>query len=468
MTSSTTATRAATEQALPERIISDRPPRPHATQTPDGDLAPSQLPLAIQEEREPGLIAIYRTFAALHLAISLFGGLLSMRENSQVPGDSRTVFTIIWQAFLLLYLYSPRAEAKLGKLFLPVALIFGSIMPLIGHFLLMNPALVDGRPTAYSTMAMVSSWQLFLSLLIPLLLIGWQYSFGMVVLYTLATTFIEHTLLYWGYGATFDVETGGIAGSRTIIFLFTGYVLTRLMSAQRLQRRKLAEANHQLMHYAATAEQLAVSRERNRLARELHDTLAHTLSALSVQLEAVDSAWEYAPDQARGILHKALAGTRNGLTETRRALHALRAAPLEDLGLVRALLELAESSAKRAGMQLDVQLPDELPDALLAIPPDVEQTVYRVAQEALSNTLKHSNASRVKVCLSYLDEQLTLEIMDDGRGFDAESFAVGRAETAGHYGLRGMKERADLIGGQLKLESRPGIGTRVQLHVSPL
>jgi signal transduction histidine kinase len=255
------------------------------------------------------------------------------------------------------------------------------------------------------------------------------------------------------------MEAGGITGSRTIIFLFTGYVLTRLMSAQRAQRSKLAEANHQLVHYAATAEQLAVSRERNRLARELHDTVAHTLSALSVQLEAVDSAWDHAPEQARTILQKAQGGTRNGLTETRRALQALRASPLEDLGLVRALQELAESSAARASMQLEMSLPDELKN----VAPDVEQTVYRIAQEALSNIVKHSNATRIRVLLRVADGRLTLEIGDNGRGFVADS-----EEVLGHFGLRGMRERTELIGGTLKIESKRGAGTRVRLDVSQL
>src|SRR4029078_5838718 len=111
------------------------------------------------------------------------------------------------------------------------------------------------------------------------------------------------------------------------------------------------EANAKLVDYASTNEQLAVTRERNRVARDMHDTLAHTLSAVSVQLEAADSVWDSQPQQAHELLQKSLASARAGLGETRRAVRALRASPLDDLGLGLALRDLAESTADRAGWQ---------------------------------------------------------------------------------------------------------------------
>jgi signal transduction histidine kinase len=307
-------------------------------------------------------------------------------------------------------------------------------------------------------LAISSSWQLFLALLIPLLLIGWQYSFRVVFGYVLVTTLADLAILYGnGLMGTMRLEIGGITFSRTVIFLFTGFIVTQLMGAQRAQRRKLAEANLQLLHHAATSEQLAVSRERNRLARELHDTLAHTLSALSVQLEAVDSAWDHTPERARNLLHKSLASTRSGLTETRRALQALRASPLEDLGLTHALRSLAESSAARVGAQLDLQLPEDVGN----VAPDVEQTIYRIAQEALSNLSKHSQATEVALSLVRYDNHLLLDIRDNGRGFDP-----AQVEIPGHYGLSGMRERAELVGGALEIKSAPGKGACVRLAVS--
>jgi signal transduction histidine kinase len=211
-----------------------------------------------------------------------------------------------------------------------------------------------------------------------------------------------------------------------------------------------------LAHYSATLEQLAISRERNRLARELHDTLAHTLSSLAVQLEAVRSLWERDPAGARALLDTSLAATRGGLGEARRALQALRAAPLEDLGLPLALRRLAEAAAERAGIALDLRLPERDPE----LPPDVEQCVYRVAQEALENVVRHAQASQVAVHLEQDGRQVTLLVRDDGQGFDSAQLNGDQ-----RFGLQGMHERARLVGGQLELTSRPGGCTTLRLVV---
>ena len=232
------------------------------------------------------------------------------------------------------------------------------------------------------------------------------------------------------------------------VFLLVGYIVTRMMNAQRAQRRELAA-------YAATLEQLTVSRERNRMARELHDTLAHSLSAVSVQLEAADGALDDSPETAHMLLTKALAQTRSGLTETRRAMQALRASPLEDLGLGLAIRNLAESTARRGGMAVDIQIAEPLP----ALPPAVEQGVFRVAQEALSNVARHAGATQLHVQLEANDE-LILTVRDNGRGFDAEATGVN-----GHFGLQGMRERAEMVGGTLKVQSAAATGTTVRLVV---
>ena len=114
------------------------------------------------------------------------------------------------------------------------------------------------------------------------------------------------------------------------------------MTRLREQGELLRQANAQLTHYASTLENLTVSRERNRMARELHDTLAHTLTGLSVTLETVKAYWDVDEDKARGLLDKSLETTRTGVEETRRALKSLRASPLEDMGLTLAIQKMAE------------------------------------------------------------------------------------------------------------------------------
>jgi signal transduction histidine kinase len=231
-------------------------------------------------------------------------------------------------------------------------------------------------------------------------------------------------------------------------------MVVRLMKTQREQRRALAHANTHLVHYAATLEQLATSQERNRLARELHDTLAHSLSGVAVQLEAVKTLWDTSPEGARAMLEGSLAATRSGLTETRRALQALRASPLEDLGLGLAIRSLAESAAVRNGLVLDLNIPDRLEN----LSPDVEQALYRVAQEALENIGKHADAHNVKISLIQENSTVELIISDDGRGFEPQSI-----DLLNQFGLQGIRERTDMLGGDLEVVSRQGGGTTIRL-----
>jgi signal transduction histidine kinase len=200
------------------------------------------------------------------------------------------------------------------------------------------------------------------------------------------------------------------------------------------------------------------------VARELHDTLAHTLSGLAVQLETIKAYWDI--DQktaryidhptARSLLDKALVVAHSGLEETRRALKALRASPLDDLGLALALSTMVEDAAAHANLALDLSIMDKMP----ALSPDVEQCVYRVAQEAVTNVVKHANAKNLTVKLEFIEGKVTLIVRDDGVGFDIE-----KSNKTGHFGLTGMRERAQLVGGELNIISKPGYGTTIQLTI---
>jgi signal transduction histidine kinase len=219
----------------------------------------------------------------------------------------------------------------------------------------------------------------------------------------------------------------------------------------------LAAAVRQLRAHAGTLESLTISRERNRVARELHDTLAHTLSGLTVQLEAARAYWAVDPARAQALLDKAQDSARQGLQETRHALTALRASPLEDLGLALALRNLAEAAAARANLDLELSLPDSLP----LMPPDVEQCLYRVAQEAIANVIYHADARHMKVALCRQSDSLELVVQDDGMGF-----APDATVPPGHFGLAGMRERARLVAGHLTVQSQGGAGTTVRLEIA--
>jgi signal transduction histidine kinase len=241
---------------------------------------------------------------------------------------------------------------------------------------------------------------------------------------------------------------------RFLSFMLVGYIISRIMQQLRQQRQALQEANLKLERYVATLEELTVSRERNRMARELHDTLAHTLSGVAVQLEAVDSLWASDRERAYQILSRSLQATREGLTETRKAIQSLRATPLEGLGLANALREYAETSAHRAGFRLQL----DLPDSVQGLPPEVEQCFYRIGQEALENTARHANSKSVCVKLVKNASGLCMEISDDGTGFETQ---VENSDM--HFGLRGMYERAQVIHADLEISSRPGEGTCLTL-----
>ena len=186
-------------------------------------------------------------------------------------------------------------------------------------------------------------------------------------------------------------------------------------------------------------------------ARELHDTTAHTLSGISVNLEALKTIAPKDNPEMIEMIDISLSAARTGLSETRRALHDLRAQPLEDLGLELALKQLVDSAIERADLKAIVDI-----DSPLHLPPNVEQVFYRVAQEALENVVRHANATELVFTLHLRDDVLQLIVFDNGQGFEEEA-------VEGHYGMQGMRERALTIGATLSIISHPGEHTQVGL-----
>lgn len=205
----------------------------------------------------------------------------------------------------------------------------------------------------------------------------------------------------------------------------------------------------------------AQTEERNRLAREIHDTIAQDLSAIAFQLEAAEALLSQpAPpvdsERARRSVTAALGLTRKALDEARRSVLDLRAAPLEGRTLPEALAALAGEAD--AGSIPSVSF-EARPATPAKIPPAVEVGLYRIAQEALQNAVRHAAAARVMLRLEALPGRIRLTVEDDGRGFPIEEAADGR------FGLLGMRERARLLGGSLQIESAPGAGTRITAEV---
>ena len=250
----------------------------------------------------------------------------------------------------------------------------------------------------------------------------------------------------------------GVLVSLFVATLATGLaVWIRETITQSLDRRVLIEQLETTRAELSAAERAAgVAEERTRLAREIHDTLAQGFASIATHLEAADAslAAGRAGDsgQAREDVRTALDVCRSGLAEARTLVWALRPDALAIAGLGAAIRRIAASAAGSGEPVVDV----EVSGPVRQLHPDVEVTLLRAAQEALANVRRHAGASTVTVTLTYFADQVSLDVTDDGRGFDP---TLGR--RSGGMGLAGMRERAERLGGSLAIESEPGAGTAV-------
>jgi signal transduction histidine kinase len=201
----------------------------------------------------------------------------------------------------------------------------------------------------------------------------------------------------------------------------------------------------------------AVLAERNRISQDIHDTLAQNLAGIALRLDAVHMHVPDLQSDLRGHLDEACNLTRYSLAEARRAISDLRSNEWESLDLSAALPEIAERLA--AALKTRVQVLG----APRKLNPTTETNLLRIVQEAFANIVKHADASTVDVELNYTSDRLALRVRDDGHGFDPENLSL---PGSGHYGLIGMRERAERIGGHLTLHSRPGLGTELLVEVS--
>lgn len=211
----------------------------------------------------------------------------------------------------------------------------------------------------------------------------------------------------------------------------------------------------QINRLAEQGKQASVLDERNRMARELHDTLAQGFTGIVVQLEAAEDALGDSPDEAAQHLRRARALARESLAEARRSVYALRPQALEHKRLPEALRDSARALTVDAPLTVHLNVDDSLP----SLPAQTEAELLRLAQESITNVLKHAQAQTLAISLTHQDDALTLSIADNGRGFDPTSPSSG-------LGLLGMRERAARLSGELNIESQLGKGTKVTCRLS--
>jgi len=203
---------------------------------------------------------------------------------------------------------------------------------------------------------------------------------------------------------------------------------------------------------------LAAAEERNRIARDIHDTIAQSLAAITMQLESADAFLETPnPRRATETVRRALALTRSALDEARRSVMDLRSTPLAGRGLIAALRALADELAESTGVRVPVVI-EEVGHYETESSP-VEIGVYRIVREALTNIARHASATSAVVRIARRGARLNVEVIDDGVGFDVSRVPHDR------FGLLGARERARLLGGELTISSAPGEGTRLDVNI---
>jgi len=267
-------------------------------------------------------------------------------------------------------------------------------------------------------------------------------------------------LMTWavgGWNSPQEVLTGLLvtAGLAAIITYFL-----EAISRQSEQRREaLAQLAATRAELAEASRQAGVVAERERLSRELHDTVAQGFISVVTQLESAEQALEDPGGlaQAQRRVETARQTARTSLAELRRSVRALRPDLLESSSLPAALAQLAARWSAEAGVPAEFRSTgDPVP-----LRPDAELSLLRITQEALSNVARHAAASRVVVTLSYVGDTVTLDVDDDGVGFDGQP----RPRADGGFGLLGMRERVEAAGGALAVESVPGRGTTIAASV---
>ena len=300
----------------------------------------------------------------------------------------------------------------------------------------------------------------FLYLLIPFmayLFINKWSAIGLAVLYS---------IWFAAYFQVFRVDPLGDYVFRFVVFelsivfgLGMASVVKEVLFSQAKERRlhaELEKAHHQLEDYASQVKELGATEERNRLASDIHDGIGHYLTAVTVQLEKALAFRLRDPSESEQAILDAKQAAQDALRDVRRSVGALRQSA-EFFSLITALQDLVgRSSNDRLTVHLRVEGAEE------GYTKSVLMALYRIAQEGLTNVQRHAEANQAKITLRMSNETAALTVDDNGKGFDVTQLSSSSHE---HQGLSGMRERLELVGGQLTLESNSQAGTKLMAVV---
>ncbi|MGL4880596.1 MAG: sensor histidine kinase [Waterburya sp.] len=237
-----------------------------------------------------------------------------------------------------------------------------------------------------------------------------------------------------------------------LISLFV-FLLVNALLAEYRSRQELGFANKQLRNYALLIEDKAMLQERNRIAREIHDSLGHSLTAQNIQLANALLYLRSNLERSESFLAEAKKLSSHALQDVRQSVATLRADPLQGKILKVAIAELIEDLQYRTEINFHYQ--SNIPDFL---PNEITSTVYRIVQEALTNMMKYSQATEVKISLQLITNYLEVQVKDNGMGFDPQDNTTG-------FGIQGMRERTTALRGKFNLVSFPGKGCQITVTI---
>lgn len=250
----------------------------------------------------------------------------------------------------------------------------------------------------------------------------------------------------------------GMSINFLVLFGLSLLMVLLLISAlvtERESREKLVDANTQLRNYALRVESLAMEQERNRIAREIHDSLGHSLTALNLQIEGALKLATVRPEKSLEFLQEAKHLGSTALQDVRQSVATMRVNPLKDKPLAEAIATLTQNFHRTTQIDPTVQIRLDAEPSL-----EVATTLYRVIQESLTNIFKHAEATTVDIHLDSNDAGLSLTVQDNGKGFDRST-----SQRSG-FGLQGMEERVLALQGTLNIHSEPGKGCQIYVQLS--
>jgi signal transduction histidine kinase len=243
--------------------------------------------------------------------------------------------------------------------------------------------------------------------------------------------------------------------SEMVLFSVSLFFILRFVStwlSERSMREQLVNTHAQLQQYALQVEDLATVQERNRIARDIHDSLGHALTALNVQLQTVVKLWDINPSSAKSFLNQAQRLGELAIKEVRQSVRALRIEVRQEEPLETAIASLAEDFRQSTGISVfaKIQIKGVLSQQVI-------KSLHRIVQEALTNICKHAQATAVVIQLKTTSTQVCLSVEDNGQGF-----SIG---APGGFGLQGMQERVAALGGSFSIRSEPKNGCRIVVEL---